>query len=161
MIRYKLRKSTLKEGATAGKWYAYAVNDETYDLDRLSEHMSDHNTPYSAGMIKGVLTDMVECIKELLLDGKCVKIDDLAIFSVGLRGTGVDNPDEYSASEHVTGVRLRSRATGKLSTNNLKLATKLKHQDEYVKPGTDDGGSSAPSGGTGGEEEDDGDHQLG
>ena len=160
MIRYKLRKSTLKEGATVGKWYAYAVNDETYDLAKLSEHMSDHNTPYSAGMIKGVLTDMVECIKELLLDGKCVKIDDLAIFSVGLRGTGVDNPDDYSASEHVTGVRLRARATGNLSTNNLKLSTKLKHQDEYVKPGTgvDDGGGSSTGGG---EDEEDGNQQLG
>ena len=27
---------------------------------------------------------MVDCIKELLLDGKCVKIDDLAIFGVGI-----------------------------------------------------------------------------
>ena len=47
--------------------------------------MSKHNSPYSGGVIKGVLSDMVDCIKELLLDGKCVKIDDLAIFGVGIR----------------------------------------------------------------------------
>ena len=105
MIRFQLRQSTLQEGPTVGKWYAHAVNDETYGLEELSEHMSSHNTPYSPGMIKGVLTDMVICIKELLLDGKCVRIDDLAIFSVGLRGTGVDNPDDYSVAENVTGVR--------------------------------------------------------
>ena len=166
MIRYKLRLSTLKEGPAAGKWYAYAVNDETYDLDKLSEHMADHNSPYSAGMIKGVLTDMVACIKELLLDGKSVKVDDLAIFSVGLRGTGVENPDDYSATEHVTGVRLRARATGKLSTTNLKLSSKLKHQNEYVKPGTDpetDPTTPGGSGGTdtGGEAGEDDDFQLG
>lgn len=158
MIRYKLKQSTLK-GVTAGKWYAYAVNDETYDLDRLSEHMSDHNSPYSAGMIKGVLTDMVVCIKELLLDGKSVKIDDLAIFSVGLRGTSVDDPAAYSVAENVTGLRLRARATGSLSTTNLKLDSKLKHQDEYVKPGASDGGSTPTD--PDDEEEEGGNQQMG
>ena len=42
--------------------------------------MSNHNTPYSKGAIMGMLTDMVGCIKELLLEGKNVKIADLAIF---------------------------------------------------------------------------------
>ena len=136
MIRFQLRQSTLQEGPTVGKWYAHAVNDETYGLEELSEHMSSHNTPYSPGMIKGVLTDMVICIKELLLDGKCVRIDDLAIFSVGLCGTGVDNPDDYSVAENVTGVRLKARATGKLSTTSLMLASKVRQQGEYIKPGT-------------------------
>ena len=62
----------------AGKWFARAVSDETFDLAKLAEHMSKHNSPYSSGVIKGVLTDMVDCIKELLLDGKNVKLDDLA-----------------------------------------------------------------------------------
>jgi len=31
--------------------------------------MSNHNTPFSKGAIKGMLTDMVVCIKELLLEG--------------------------------------------------------------------------------------------
>ena len=38
--------------------------------------------------IIGRLKDMVNCTKELLLDGKNVEIDDLAIFSVGLHTTG-------------------------------------------------------------------------
>ena len=46
--------------------------------------MANHNTPYSEGLIKGVLTDMISCTKELILDGKNVKLDDLAIFSVGI-----------------------------------------------------------------------------
>ena len=35
-----------------------------------------------------MLKDMVNCIKELLMDGKNVKIDDLGIFSVGIRSKG-------------------------------------------------------------------------
>lgn len=79
MIRYKIYQNQQKKGLNAGKWFARAVSDETFDLAKLAEHMSKHNSPYSGGVIKGVLSDMVDCIKELLLDGKCVKIDDLAI----------------------------------------------------------------------------------
>lgn len=79
MIRYKIYQNQQKKGVNAGKWFARAVSDETFDLAKLAEHMSKHNSPYSSGVIKGVLTDMVDCIKELLLDGKSVKIDDLAI----------------------------------------------------------------------------------
>ena len=114
-----------------------------------------YSMPYPE--LKGVLTDMVVCIKELLLDGKSVKIDDLAIFSVGLRGTSVDDPAAYSVAENVTGLRLRARATGSLSTTNLKLDSKLKHQDEYVKPGASDGGSTP----TEPDEEDGGNQSMG
>lgn len=54
--------------------------------------MSNHNTPYSSGVIKGVLADMVSCTKELILDGKNVKLDDLAIFSVGIVSKKGRNP---------------------------------------------------------------------
>ena len=71
MIRYKIYQNQQKKGLNAGKWFARAVSDETFDLAKLAEHMSKHNSPYSGGVIKGVLSDMVDCIKELLLDGKC------------------------------------------------------------------------------------------
>ena len=90
MIRYKIYQNQQKKGLNAGKWFARAVSDETFDLAKLAEHMSKHNSPYSGGVIKGVLSDMVDCIKELLLDGKCVKIDDLAIFGVGIRSKAAE-----------------------------------------------------------------------
>jgi len=99
--------------------------------------MSKHNSPYSSGVIKGVLTDMVDCIKELLLDGKSVKIDDLAIFGVGIRTL-----EEFSLEKNITGMRLKARATGNLSTTNLKLDSQLKQQAEYQKPTTPGGGGS-------------------
>ena len=64
MIRYKIYQNQQKKGLNAGKWFARAVSDETFDLAKLAEHMSKHNSPYSSGVIKGVLTDMVDCIKE-------------------------------------------------------------------------------------------------
>ena len=72
--------------------------DETVDIKGLAAHMASHNTPYSTGAIHGMLKDMVNCTKELLLDGKNVKIDDLAIFSVGLHTTGAPTADDFNAN---------------------------------------------------------------
>ena len=88
MILYVLKKNKNSKSAAFGKWFAYPVIEETVTLDGLAEHMSSHNTPYSKGAIKGMLTDMVSCIKELLLEGKNVKIADLAIFSLGIKNNG-------------------------------------------------------------------------
>ena len=134
MIRYKIYQNQQKKGLNAGKWFARAVSDETFDLAKLAEHMSKHNSPYSSGVIKGVLTDMVDCIKELLLDGKSVKIDDLAIFGVGIRSKAAQTLEEFSLEKNITGMRLKARATGNLSTTNLKLDSQLKQQAEYQKP---------------------------
>ena len=48
MIRYKIYQNQQKKGLNAGKWFARAVSDETYDLGKLAEHMSKHNSPYSS-----------------------------------------------------------------------------------------------------------------
>ena len=50
MIRYKIYQNQQKKGLNAGKWFARAVSDETFDLAKLAEHMSKHNSPYSSGV---------------------------------------------------------------------------------------------------------------
>lgn len=98
------------------------------NLKGLAKHMSLHNSPFSAGMITGLLIDMVECIKELLLEGKNVKIDDLAIFSLGIKNKngGAETEEEFTVAKHIEGVRLRARATGELTAKSLNLEATLK-----------------------------------
>ena len=43
MIRYKIYQNQQKKGVNAGKWFARAVSDETFDLAKLAEHMSKHS----------------------------------------------------------------------------------------------------------------------
>jgi len=93
--------------------------------------MSEHNTPYSPGVIHGVLKDMINCIKELVLDGKNVKLNDLAIFSVGLKSAGAANLEDFSVNEYIKGVRLRARATGELSSSALKAEAVMKQLTQY------------------------------
>lgn len=133
MIRYKLYQDKRMNSSTKGHWYARAVNEETYDTEKLAKHMAEHNTPYSAGVIKGVLTDMISCIKELMLDGKNVKLNDLAIFSVGIQSKGAATLKDFAVSSNIKGVKLRARATGRLAVNKLKEEIVLKEFTGYGK----------------------------
>ena len=144
MVHYKKYK-TLDESLGKGKWYGRAVPLETVDLDGLAKHMANHNTPYSEGCIRGVLRDMADCIKELLLDGKNVKLNELAIFSVSLQTIGANTASEFTAARNIKGVRLNARATG--SFTSIKTEITYKELAEYnggaAKDSTDsDAGST-------------------
>ena len=139
MILYVLKQNKNEKSSAYGKFFAYPVIEETINLDALAEHMSNHNTPYSKGAIKGMLTDMVSCIKELLLEGKNVKIADLAIFSLGIKNNGgSDTEDDFSVSKHIKGVKLRARATGELTTTSLNLEASLKKATAVTKAKKED-----------------------
>ena len=65
---------------------------------------------------------MVKCIKEQILAGKNVKIDDLAIFSCGIKNReGSAKEEDFSAANNIANVKLRARATGDLRNSSLTL----------------------------------------
>ena len=127
MVRYILKQIKITGNKCFGKWFAKNVVEETIDLDGLADHMSHHHSPYSKGVIKGLLTDMIGCIKELLLEGKNVKIDDLAIFSLGIKNKEMAvKEDDFTVSKNIGGVKLKARATGDLMSKSLNLEATLK-----------------------------------
>lgn len=157
MIRYKKYQMKGEKSPLKGLWYARPVIEETFEIEKLARHMANHNTPYSAGVIKGVLADMVACIKELILDGKNVKLDDLAIFSVGIVSKkGAQSAAEFSLANNVKGLKLRARATGDLSNAKINLDGQMKEASAY---NVDDGGNGG--GNSGGNDGDQGENPLG
>ena len=156
MIQVVLKQNKNKKMPNAyGLYYAYPVVNETYDLDKLAEHMSSHNTPFSKGAIKGMLTDAVNCIRELNLQGIAVKINDLAIFSLGIKNKmGAKSIGEWSAAKNIAGVKSRARATGNLISASLNLDATIKRVDKGVivvdGSGTDGGGSNGGGSNSGG-----------
>ena len=161
MIRYKKYQMTGENSPLKGLWYARPVIEETYDTERLAKHMANHNTPYSAG----VLTDMISCIKELILDGKNVKLDDLAIFSVGIVSRkGAASAVDFTLADNVKGLKLRARATGELSNAQINLEGQMKEAAFYNPDGgTTEGRGGSPGGGEsgGGSDGDQGENPLG
>ena len=137
MLRYRLYQDNRRNAANPGAWYARPTISQTYGLDDLAEHMAAHDTPFSKGVIYGVLTDMVECIQELTLQGVSVKIPDLAIFSVGFKSTGAETVKEFNAAENIKAYKLRARATGQYKPQLLKQKVNVRHYGEY-KVSTDE-----------------------
>ena len=123
------------------KYYARAVQDRTVEFEDLVTHMSEHNSPYSRGVIHGVLTDMLDCVKELVLDGKSVRLGDLGLFSVGLKSKGALTVEDFKASSHIKGVSLNVRNTKSWSNTELRKLCVITELNEYkagAKPITDE-----------------------
>lgn len=164
MIEYDLKKNNnVKNEKAYGKYYAKPHVSETVDLEALAEQMHTYNSPFSAGTIQGILTDAVVHIKELLLAGKNVKLDNLAIFYIGIKNKeGAATKEEFSVLKNILGVRMRARATGDLRSVNLNLEANLKKYGTKKKKttggtttdpdgsgDTNAGGSGTQGGGTG------------
>ena len=133
-IKYKIYKNQSSAGKK-GMYYARAFHDETIGLEELAYHMSNHNTPYSKGTINGVLKDMVACIRELLLDSKKVKLDDLAIFSLGLTSKAASAPSEFTPSTHIVKAYINAIGTGEISKKQLDISARFKEVVEYSRGG--------------------------
>lgn len=158
MIKYVLKQNQNSTSTCYGKWYAYPVAEETIDLAALAQHMEEHNTGFSEAMCLGMMTAMVKCIKEQLLSGKNVKIDNLAIFSVGIRNKkGADSEADFTVANNISGVKLRARATGTLSNANLNSSASMKKastvlsgtsSSDDASDSTDSTGGSTQTGGS-------------
>ena len=148
MLHYKIDQNKSKGNKAYGKWFARATVNQTIDLEQLAEHMANHNTPYSKGAIFGVLTDMVNCIHELVLDGNAVKIPNLAIFSAGLTTKLAKTRKDFTVTENIKSVRLRSRSTGNFTRAELTSAAQMQEASVYAPGGTAGQSSSTDSGTT-------------
>ena len=131
-IFYRLYQNNSENFVNKGKWYARSVvMGKMVGLEELAEHMAEHNTPYSEGIIKGVLTDMINCIRELVLDGKAVKIPNLCIFSAGIQSKPADTVKDFNVQQHVKGVYLRTRTTGKFTRDEITKKANLRELSKY------------------------------
>ena len=146
MINYILKPSRFKKNSSYGKYFAKALTKELIDIEDLAKLMKKRNLPYSTGVIKGLLEDMVACIKEQLLAGNSVKIDDLAIFGISIRNAegGAESEKEFNIAKHIEGVSLTCRPAGELMSKNVKGELEFNKveacdcKSEQDEPGDDD-----------------------
>lgn len=126
-LKVNLYKNQNSNSKTFGKIYGRAENDEPMSIEDLAQHMADHNTPFSKGVIKGILTDMVSCIRHLCLDGHPVKLDNLAIIKCQVESKGADSFKEYNLQKNVKSIKLTAIATGEFTRAELTKAGKLEY----------------------------------
>ena len=172
---YLSKRDPQSQTEEEGKLYARVSYKESMSVQDVATHMASHNTIYSEGTIVGVMTDFVRCVRHLILEGKTVKIDNLAIFKATVEANGLtvlyDADTDKVASATLgtlaagakTGaavkvVKLLAQATGEVTRDELKKSVKLTWTDKTkaeiaaakgtTSPETSDGGGGSTTGGT-------------
>ena len=144
ILKFKKYKEARKGRPTTGKYYAKAVQDRTVDFEDFVTHMSEHNSPYSRGVIHGVLIDMLSCLQELVLDGKSVRLGELGLFSIGMTTRPADTAELFTV-QNITGVHLNVRNTKAWSNAELRKKCRLQELSEYtVTESTVEGDDDSP-----------------
>lgn len=142
-LKYRKVSRTPQVGKDAGKkkFYATAVQDRTMEFEDFVTHISEHNSPYSRGTVHGVLMDTLDCLQELILDGKSVRFSDLGLFSLGMSSRGEETASKVTA-QSIEGVHLILRNTKGWSNAELKKKCRIELLDNHVtvEDGTEDNG---------------------
>lgn len=119
------------------KWYGRSTPTGMVEFEDFVTHMSEHNSPYSRGVIHGVLTDMLDCLKEMVLDGKSVRFGDLGLFSIGMSSNPADTREEWTSAK-VKNVHLIVRNTKTWSNAELRKKVSFRELESYDGGETDD-----------------------
>ena len=119
MAKYRIYKNTNVKSAGYNKYYAHKAAGKLVELPELVQHMAGHNTAFSEGVIRGVITDMVRCVRELAYEGNQVKIENLGIFQVSMRSKGVTDPTKFNAQTDIKS-KWQGRPTGDVLTKNIE-----------------------------------------
>ena len=148
MIELYFSKVTeTSESEQAGKLYARVNYKETLSVQDMARHMAEHNTAFSEGSIVGILIDFVKCVREQVLRGNTVKIDNLAIFKATVEANALDTlydaEQDKTASASIgtlkegdkTGpavkvIKLLAQSTGGFTREELKKDAKLAWTDK-------------------------------
>jgi hypothetical protein len=148
MIELYLSKVTeSSETEQAGKLYARVSYKQTLSVQDMARHMSEHNTMFSEGSITGILIDFVKCVREQILMGNTVKIDNLAIFKATVEANALETlydtendkvasatmgtlPEGAKTGAAVKTVKLLAQSTGDFTREELKKDVKLAWTDK-------------------------------
>ena len=153
----KYQNNNRKNEKAYGKWYGRVVHVDTVDLDGLSDHIQGHGSIFTADVVQGTVKKFVQCIIELLLEGKKVRLNGLGTFYLTVDSAGAETMEDYSAQNHVKKVRLRFKpdqsdksnyATSQL-TRLAKVTTNLPGSGSTTTS-SGSGSGSGNSGGNGG-----------
>ena len=148
MIELYLSKVTeSSETEQAGKLYARVSYKQTMSVQDMAHHMAEHNTMFSEGSITGILIDFVKCVREQVLNGNTVKIDNLAIFKATVEANGLETLYDADADKvaqasmgtlkdgdktgpAVKAIKLLAQSTGEFTRDELKKDAKLAWTDK-------------------------------
>ena len=81
------------------KQNAFAISQYTdiMTIEKFAKHITSHGSVYSRADISAILYIAVDCMREMLLEGKKIRLGDLGDFSVLLGSQGAESADKFTA----------------------------------------------------------------
>ena len=93
------------------KQNAFAISQYTdiMTIEKFAKHITSHGSVYSRADISAILYIAVDCMREMLLEGKKIRLGDLGDFgdfSLLLTSKGAEDADKFTA-QNITGVKVQ------------------------------------------------------
>lgn len=121
LLEINMAKARVKEARAAGeepsaedlalvasevrKAFAVAQYAELMPIEKFAKHIATHGCVYSRADISAILYLAVDCMRELLLEGKKIRMGDLGDFSVSLSSRGAADAQSFSA-QNITDLKV-------------------------------------------------------
>ena len=110
-ILYEVYQNDIKDSESVmyGKWYARLKSIETMSTEKLAKHISEHGSVFTADVVEGVMKKVKNCLIEMLLESKKVKIAGLGTFylTCECQKGGADKESDFNVAQHLKALHIR------------------------------------------------------
>ena len=169
-ILYEVYQNDIKDSESAmyGKWYARLKSIETLSTTKLAKHISEHGSVYTQDVVEGVMTKFKNCLLEMLLESKKVKIAGLGTFylTAECEKGGADKEADFNVNQHLKALHIRflpdQTAEDNISSREFIKKAEFVNVKSLLSSGnSDEEGDGSGNGGTNGGSEQSGSGESG
>ena len=108
MLNYSIsyRRSTPGDSTSEQLAYANIQYTDKMTTAEFCQHIADHGSVYAYGDIFNVVSQVVSCLRELLLEGYRIELGSLGTFQAKLSSVGAETAADFTAA-NITYVGVR------------------------------------------------------
>ena len=110
-ILYEVYQNDIKDSDSVmfGRWYARLKSVETLSTEKLAKHISEHGSVFTADVVEGVMKKFKNCLLEMLLESKKVKVSGLGTFYLTCECTkgGAEKESDFNVNQHLEALHIR------------------------------------------------------
>jgi predicted histone-like DNA-binding protein len=100
-VHIKLIRNNIKSSKSYGKYFAKAVSQGEVKFEDLTAQACI-KSGLKEGVIRHIVSDLQEILKQRLADGQTVVLKDIGRFSLRVESVGVDDPKTFNIRHHIT-----------------------------------------------------------
>ena len=153
-ILYEVKRNQNSYSQAYGKWYAQIKSLETLNTRKLANHISEHGSIYTPDVVYGVLEKFRNCLVEMLLESKKVKIEGLGTFYCALENqkNGAAKKDDFNVNKHLKALHIRflpeQTTEENISSREFLKKAEFVNVDSLLKKDDEAEGANSGNGGS-------------